>query len=111
MKCEAEKKDEYTLVVMNGSMKSEADYNAFKSSIDAVLKSEEKNIILDMEDVDYINSSGLGRLILTAKKTMEVDGGLKVIKLKDDLKELFTITRLNERIEIFDSEEEATNPG
>ncbi len=101
------KTGEYAIIDVVGSLKTEDDYETFKKGIQEVLDSGDKNIILNFENMLFINSSGLGKLILTAKKTAESGGSLKVINLSDDLKDLFNFTRLSEKINIFDSEQEA----
>ncbi|MCR5451568.1 MAG: STAS domain-containing protein [Lachnospiraceae bacterium] len=48
-------------------------------------------LILDMEGLEYISSAGL-RVILFAKKTMDNNGGMKVINSNPDVKDVFAVT-------------------
>ncbi|UFT99826.1 STAS domain-containing protein [Radiobacillus kanasensis] len=64
---------------------------------------EGQTIEVDLENVSYMDSTGLGVFVSALKATREVDSHLKLIKLQDRVLRLFTITGLNEVIDI-DSE-------
>ena len=50
-----------------------------------------KELIFDLEDVDYVFSAGL-RVFLQAQKVMNANGGtMKLIKLQPSVKEIFDI--------------------
>ena len=58
------------------------------------LFSSSKTVVLDLTNVSYLDSSGLGTIVglyVTAKTTK---CQLKIVNLNDRLKELFSITRL-----------------
>lgn len=96
-----------SIIDLHGSIKTNEDYDTFKKSIDEVLNQGSLNVLLNFKGVNFINSSGLGRLILAAKRISDDNGKLKITELSDDLKELFTFTRLDTKIPIFTSEKEA----
>ena len=50
-----------------------------------------KNLILDLEDVDYISSAGL-RVLLLANQNMSKIGEMKVINASENVKGVFEIT-------------------
>ena len=49
------------------------------------------SMVLDFADLVYTSSAGL-RIILKAQKAMSKKGGLKLINVSDDIKEVFDIT-------------------
>ena len=59
------------------------------------------NIVLDCENLNYIDSTGLGVLVSTLKKVQKYDGNIKIIKLKSYLGKIFEVTGLTK---IFDIE-------
>ena len=61
----------------------EAEIN---SSIEGVT-----DLVLDFENLEYISSAGL-RVLLAAQKIMNKQGQMKLIKVCDDVKEVFEIT-------------------
>ncbi len=60
------------------------------------LFSESKTVVLDLTDVNYIDSSGLGTLVGLYVSAKAANRQLKLINLNQRLKELFSITRLGE---------------
>lgn len=59
-----------------------------------------KNFLVDLEKVDYIDSSGLGVLVALQKRALEHQGALVLRGLHGVVKELFELTRLNKIFEI-----------
>lgn len=59
---------------------------SLKDSID-----ETKELILDLENLEYMSSAGL-RVLLSAQKQMSQQGSMKVINVNDTIKEIFEVT-------------------
>jgi len=57
--------------------------------------------------VTYIDSSGIGVLINTAKLLRKQKGDIVMANVSDDIKSIFKVIRLEEFITIFNSEVEA----
>lgn len=104
-----ETRDTGNVVVLSlyGNIRTNEDYAAFKEAMDDMIDKGKTRIILNFKEVHFINSSGLGRLVLAAKKLKELNGALNIVHLSDDLKELFLFTRLDSKIPIFPTEDEA----
>ena len=66
-----------------------------------------KNVVLNLESVTRIDSSGLGELIASFA-TLEKNGGtLKLVKMPSRVTELMTITKLLTVFDIFENEDDA----
>ena len=50
-----------------------------------------KDLVIDMEKLDYISSAGL-RVILKAQKIMNTQGAMKLLKVDESVMEVFEIT-------------------
>ena len=61
-----------------------------ETELDSLL-SEEKELVLDMEKLEYISSAGL-RVILKAQKATAGKGGMKLIHVPEAVMEVFDIT-------------------
>lgn len=107
MRTETREKNSVVIIDLIGNIKTNDDYSAFKKTIDEFLSAGKTRMVLNFKEVHFINSSGLGRLILAAKRAKENGGAVKIVDLSEDLKELFSFTRLDSKIEIFPSEKEA----
>ena len=59
-------------------------------------------IVLDFENVEYLSSAALGKLITLNKKVKAVDGQLRLCSIKKDIREVFMITRLDKVFPIDD---------
>lgn len=73
----------------------------------SLLKNENKKIILLMEKVDYIDSSGLGMLTNLHFECKQQDIKLKLAKLSPECEKIFSLTKMNRMFEICASAEDA----
>jgi anti-sigma B factor antagonist len=84
-------------------------YNApeIKDNIQKLIEAQKYNIIINLEKVSYIDSSGIGALISSLSNLKKYQGGLKIINVYASVKKVFELTKLTSFFEIYDSEEEA----
>jgi len=64
-------------------------------------------MLLNFENVDYLSSAALGKLITLNKRIKEENGQLKLANIKENIYEVFRITKLNKIFEIYDTEDAA----
>ncbi|MGM0598175.1 MAG: STAS domain-containing protein [Candidatus Rifleibacteriota bacterium] len=100
------KSNDVTLVVLRGEIGTET-VNQFKDKIDQIVADGKHKLVMDFQEVNYLNSMGLGVVAATLKKVKKNKGDLKLINLSPAVQELFELTRLTKVFEIFDSEEDA----
>lgn len=70
-----------------------------------------KNIALNFTDLDYMNSSGIGLLVTLLVRVQRQKQRLLAFGLNEHYKQIFELTRLNEAIGIFETEEETVRAG
>lgn len=56
-------------------------------------------LVFDMAALDYISSAGL-RVLLSAQKTMNKQGGMLIRNVNDDIKEIFDVTGFSDILTI-----------
>lgn len=78
----------------------------FHGRIHEYISQQKTNIIIDLKDVNWMNSVGLGMLI-SALTTVKNAGGRLVLANITNIEAILTITRLISVFEHFDSREEA----
>lgn len=59
------------------------------------MESGHKEFIIKLNQVDYVDSSGLGVLVAIQKRALQIKGGVTLIGASGVVKELFELTRLN----------------
>ena len=64
-------------------------------------------ILASFQNVEHLSSAALGMLITLSNKVTEQDGTLKLSDITPRIYEVFKITRLNTRFEIYDTAEQA----
>lgn len=68
-------------------------------------------ILLNFEDLEYMNSSGIGLLVTILIRAQRNKQRLMACGLNEHYQQIFALTRLNEAIAIYGSEEEAVAAG
>ena len=67
------------------------------------------NLILNLEGVDYIDSTGLGGLVICFTSIRKVGGTIKLLNLSRRNVELLVLTKLETVFEVFADEQDAVN--
>ena len=68
-----------------------------------------KKVVVDLQKVSYIDSSGLATLVEILKRTKSQGGSLGLAGLSDKVKSLFEITKLDKLFLVFGSQAEAVS--
>ena len=79
----------------------------FARYLDKVLQDETGPVIIDFEEINYIDSTGLGELVGYLQKFEERRRPLVLVKPSHRIRALLELTRLGQIFEIFETEEEA----
>lgn len=66
-----------------------------------------KAVILNFEGLEYMNSGGIGLLVTTLIRAQRAGHALRAFGLSDHYRQIFTLTRLDEAISIYDDEASA----
>lgn len=76
----------------------------FRQLIADTLESGKKNILLNMAEVYYIDSSGLGELVAAYTAATRRGGKLKLMKLTQRVQDVVQLTKVYRIFEVFDDE-------
>jgi anti-sigma B factor antagonist len=93
----------------------QGEINGFaQDALDAAyLEAEKANpevIVLNFEDVDYINSTGIALIVGLLARARATKRRLVAYGLSDHYVEIFNITRLSDFVSVFPDEESALEP-
>ena len=66
-----------------------------------------RSILVNFDNVDFLSSAALGKIIALNNRVKKAGGKLALCKIRPDIKEVFTITKLDKIIKIVDDEQAA----
>lgn len=78
-----------------------------RETVRRLLDAGKKKILLNLGDVSYVDSSGIGELVSSYTTTNNNGGQLKLLNLTKKIQDLLMITKLLTVFETFDNEEAA----
>ena len=98
---------EVTILDLKGKITLGEGDEALKDKINSLILQNRKRILLNLADVPYIDSAGLGEIVRTYTTVSRQGGQLKLVNLTKRITDLLSITKLLTVFETFDSEPEA----
>ncbi len=78
-----------------------------KEALDGLIDTGRTAILVDLSDVDFMTSTGLGVLLGVAKRVEEVDGQFALCSLSDDIQNIFETVGFTQFFEIHQNAKEA----
>jgi len=79
----------------------------FIQSIEKLLSENKNKVIVNMQNITYIDSSGLWALFEGHKKTEQKNGKFVLLNPHPDVKRVLDITKMSKKIDIFNEEKKA----
>jgi anti-anti-sigma factor len=98
------KNSEDSVVVKPGKNLVASVISEFSDELKALTKSSPKEIIIDLEGVDMVDSLGMGILIATHNSLLAQNAVLRVVNVNPDIYNAFVVMRLNHHFEITKAE-------
>ena len=77
------------------------------SELDALIAAGSSRLVVDLSEVAFLDSTGLGVLVKALKHAREADGWLHLVVTSDRIRKIFEITGLDASIPIFDTAQDA----
>jgi anti-sigma B factor antagonist len=96
------------LLDLKGRITAGAEVGAFRAAVDQATGVGNR-IILNLQLVDFIDSTGLGGMVMCATRLAREGGAMKLAFLNRRNMELIVLTKLDTIFEIFDDETDAVN--
>ena len=81
--------------------------SVFRETIKDLVSKGNKKVLLNLAEVSYIDSSGIGELVSSYTSVSNAGGSLKLLKLTKRIQDLLQITKLYTVFEVFDDEAKA----
>ena len=107
MKIKERKRDGVAIIELSGKLMGGPDAETIDETIKTLLHEGVKNIVVNLEKVRWVNSTGLGILISGYTTVKKSGGELKLLKVSDRIENIFIVSKLYTVFESFDNEDEA----
>ena len=78
-----------------------------KDKVNSLVNQGKKKIVLNLAEVPYIDSAGLGEIVRTYTTVSRQGGSLKLLNVTGRLKDLLSITKLLTVFDTYDNEADA----
>lgn len=95
-----------SIVVLAG----EVDFNQSHKLLDALddlVEQRPRQLVIDLSDVEYMDSSGLGTLVKVFQQVNSYSGKMSLVGMNDRVRSAFQITRLDQFFAIHQTVDEA----
>lgn len=99
--------DSVTLLHLKGTLVAGGDVELLDTQVLALLQKGVTRIILDLGELNYIDSSGIGALIRAYSSALQKNAAVKLYRLTRRVYDVLQITRLSSVFEIFNDLEKA----
>lgn len=121
MELQADLVDGVTVVTVKGDFLDANNSRAFKDRMLELLDQAAPRVLLDLSQVQFIDSTGCGALLTCLKRTSELGGDLRICCITSPVRALFDLVRMQRIIQIyktraealqsFRQDEQSANPG
>lgn len=96
--------DKVTIVDMSGRITLGEGSSSLRETVRDLLSKGQKKILLNLGDVSYIDSSGIGELVSSFTSVSNQGGQLKLLNLQKKVHDLLQITKLYTVFEVHTDE-------
>jgi anti-sigma B factor antagonist len=80
---------------------------SLRERLHAILGGDNRQLVVDLDDVGFLDSTALGVLVGALKRARTEGGEVRIVSTQPRVRKVFEITRLDSAFDLFDSVEEA----
>lgn len=81
----------------------------FRRQVNDVLGSKPKFLLVDLKEVSFMDSSGLGALVSALKTLRSIEGDLAICSLSEQVQMLFELTSMSKIFAIYNDRQDFDN--
>ena len=102
-----QERNDISIIIVQEERVDAHNSNDLKDELKKLFEAGKKNILIDLRDVRFIDSSGLGALVSGFKNAISNQGTLKLSMMQPQVKSMFELTRLHRVFDIYPTTEDA----
>ncbi|MFQ5876375.1 MAG: STAS domain-containing protein [Acidobacteriota bacterium] len=95
------------IVDLKGKLTLGDGVKALDETVAGLLRGGHTQIVLNLKDVDYIDSAGIGELVASKKRAASGGGDIRLLLPSDSVYQVLSIVQLHLVFQIFDNESKA----
>ncbi len=107
MKTKVNERYEAVVIELKGNVMGGEDTKEFNDLLHKLIDEGKKNIVVDLSDVKFMNSSGLGMMIGGLTTMKKAGGNLKLARVTEKIESLLIITKLITIFEFYENVDDA----
>src|SRR5205809_2873500 len=107
MNISARKKNDVAIVDFEGRLAVGVSDSVLPELINKILDEGYKKILLNLSDMDYIDSNGLGELVQALKTSKRQGASLRLLKPQDRVRKTLRLTNLLPMFSVYETEADA----
>jgi len=96
-----------TVLDLHGRLTITDGAELLRDKVASVVFQGQNNVLLNLKDVPYMDSGGLGQLVRCSVAVSKANGGVKLAELTGRITDLLTMTRLVTVFDVYDTEAQA----
>jgi anti-sigma B factor antagonist len=104
MKASTRQVGDVTIVDLTGQIKLGEGSSILRDAVKDLLSKDQKKILLNLADINYIDSSGIGELVAAYTSVRRQGGELKLLRLTKKVHDVLQITKLYTVFHVLDDE-------
>ena len=97
------------IIDFKGRITAGEEVGAFRAAFEKLMAAGDPKMLLNLMHVDYIDSTGLGALVMCSTHSQNAGGVAKLVHLNRRNLELLVLTKIDTIFEVFDDETDAVN--
>ena len=102
-------KEGITILDFKGRISAGPEAAALREKVAEVTAAGKRNLVLNLAGVDYIDSTGLGALVVCVTGLRKLGGNMKLLNLNRRNIDLLVMTKLDTVFEVFTDEQDAVS--
>jgi anti-sigma B factor antagonist len=95
-----------TIIDLSGRITLGESTGTLRETVRKALDEGARNLVLNMGNVSYVDSAGLGELVGSYTSVNHAGGRLKLLNLQAKMKDLMQVTKLHTVFEVYENEAE-----
>jgi len=107
MKIEKRTSNNVVILDLKGKILIGDGIDELRAEINQLLQNKQINILLNFQEVPYLDSTGLGEVVRAYTSVKNAGGAIKIVYLTNKVRDLLSVTKLITVFETFEEEAKA----